>query len=635
MRAFWGVLGFAIALIAASPAKPAHACGGFFCGFTPVDQTAERVVFKVHADSTTMITQIAYTGDADDFAWVLPLAEVPDVMSLKVFPQRALTALDAQTGPQFQLPNECQRFFADATAGAAGPPPPSAAGADDSANGVTVHFRAEVGPYDVAAIESKDPMALFKWLQDNEYNVNEVMLPYIEAYTKEGMKFLAAKLQKDKDTSDIQPLQFDLPGTTPSIPLRMTAIAAEPEMSFLVFVFGADRHNGANWPDVEIPDDKIAFKPNTYPQQTNWTALVARGVDEAGGQGWVTELAGSTDPIVQLLNNSTFATPDDEAAGKALLDLMDGAPYVSRLYSRLSAEEMTSDPIFHRTSGGDVSRLHMLSRIVDGVDQCPDMPVSIDPCLFTSCGAGGICRPVLLDGMESPVAGCGCIDGATARTTFDPISVSLQADGTTAPAAAVVCQDARMSFVNPGDKAANGAVMVDPCKNFDCGKSGECLAVNMTPTCVCDHGYVALGNFASDGSRSTHCEQPMIAVPKTFYGQRLPDLPTDLPGGRPMKDVDMMLPVIKPTMNDLGSMGMPVPHDDGGTSNGGTSTSGSAGKGSDTTSGKTDTTPTMNTGSNDDCSVSAPGAAGGTRAHVSFALLSVLGFAWLQRRRMH
>jgi hypothetical protein len=621
-------------LVALVQPRPVSACGGFFCGTTPVDQTAERIVFKVHDSSTTMITQIAYTGEADDFAWVLPLAEVPDVMSLKVFPQRALTALDANTGPQFQLPSDCQLIFPPAAGGAclscAGAPQDDSAG---STPGVTVHYRAEVGPYDVAAIESDDPMALFKWLQDNDYNVNDVMLPYIEAYTKEGMKFLAAKLQKDKDTTDIQPLQFDLPGTTPSIPLRMTAIAAEPEMSFVVFVFAADRHNGANWPDVEIPDDKIAFKPNAYPTQTNWTALVARGVDEAGGQGWVTELAGSTDPIVQLLNNSTFATPDDEAAGKALLDLMDGTPYVSRLYSRLSAEEMTSDPIFHRTTGKDVPRLHMLSRIVDGVDQCPDMPVSSDPCLFTSCGAGGICRPVMLDGMETPVAGCGCIDGATARTTFDPVSVSLQADGTTAPAAAVVCQDARMSFVNPGDKDASGAVMVDPCKSFDCGKSGECLAVNMTPTCVCDHGYVALGNFGSDGSRVTSCAKPMMAVPDAFYGQRLPDLPTELPGGRPMKDVDMMLPVIKPTMNDLGSMGAPIPHDDGGKDNNPPASGGSAGKGGGGTGvGTTDTTPAMNNGSSDDCSVSAPGATRGDRVPGVLALLSI-GCAWLLRRR--
>jgi hypothetical protein len=409
----------------------------------------------------------------------------------------------------------------------------------------------------------------------------------------------------------------------------MTALAAEPEMGLLVFVLGDGRYNGANWPDVEIADDRIVWRANVYPMQTNYSALVARGIDEAGGQGWVTELASSTDSLVQLLDNSFYATPEDEAAGMALRGLFDGAPYVSRLYARLSAEEMTSDPIFHRDNGDDVSNIHMLSRYVDGVDMCPDMPVSIDPCLFASCGAGGICRPVQLDGMDSPVAGCGCVDGATARTTFDPSSVSLQADGTTAPAATVVCQDARMSFVNPGDEVAGGAAMPDPCQTFDCGTHGECLSVNMTPTCVCDRGFVALGNFAADGTRSTHCEQPMVVVPDEFYGQRLPDLPEELPGGRVMPEVDPMLPVVEPSMDDLGSHGMPVPDGD---SNQPMSMMGTAGQGGTVTTTTPGSTPDSNAGDSDDCAVSTVGSRS-ERGTAGLALLALAGAAWLLRRR--
>jgi hypothetical protein len=289
---------------------------------------------------------------------------------------------------------------------------------------------------------------------------------------------------------------------------------------------------------------------------------------------------------------------------------------------------MTSDPIFHRDASGDVSNLHMLARYVDGVDMCPDMPLSIDPCLFTSCGAGGICRPVMLDGMEAPVAGCGCVDGATARTTFDPSSVSLQADGSQAPAAAVVCQDARMSFVNPGDEVAGGATMPDPCQTFDCGGNGECLSVNMTPTCVCDHGYVALGRFGADGTRETTCQQPMVVVPDEFYAQRLPDLPTELPGGRVMLEVDPMLPVVEPDMDDLGSNGMPVPD---GTSN--EPRSNTAGQGGTVTPEPTGMSGDegSSSSSSDDCAVSAVGARGSRGAWLG--LLFVLGSAWWYRRR--
>ena len=88
-----------LALAAAVQAPTAQACGGFFCSSTPVDQNAERVVFKVRGDGRTdMIVQITYQGKAEDFAWLLPLAEPPKESDLGIFPQRALTALDAHTG---------------------------------------------------------------------------------------------------------------------------------------------------------------------------------------------------------------------------------------------------------------------------------------------------------------------------------------------------------------------------------------------------------------------------------------------------------------------------------------------------------------------------------------------------------
>ena len=74
-----------------------------------------------------------------------------------------------------------------------------------------------------------------------------------------------------------------------------------------------------------------------------------------------------------------------------------------------------------------------------------------------------------------------------------------------------------MSFVNPGDVTPGGGRCPTRARSFDCGANGECLAVNMTPTCVCDHGFVAVGSFGTDGTRATRCEQPMMAVPDEFY----------------------------------------------------------------------------------------------------------------------
>ena len=491
--------------------QPAEACGGFFCGQQPVDQTAERVVFKVdrEAGTTDMIVQISFQGRASDFAWVVPLGNVPVEGSLDTFPQGALTALDANSSPQVWGGGGC---FLDAAAG--GPP-----GAREDDGEVTVHVREEVGPYDVAVVESENPAALIEWLRDNEFRVTAPMEPYIAEYTTRRMKFLALRLQNDAKVSDIAPFKMTLPGTSPSVPLKMTALAAEPEMGIIVFVIGDQRYEGANWPNLTVPDDYLVYDWMTG--RSNWTTAVARVVDEAGGQGWVTDTATPLDDYIRRLEVSTPADEEQAAAIEALMGLFEGQTYISRLYTRLSAEEMISDPIFRRSSGGDVPRWREIVP-EDGYDECrwdgTDM-VEVSPCEFTACGAGGRCVEATVEGAT--VAACACVPGATARTTIGP-------DGR----ATMACQDMRMSFLNPGDRETPGSTpLPDPCVGFDCG-AGSCVAMNMTPTCVCDRGMAAVGSIDEEGVRSTTCVTPSTAVPPAFYDIRLPDRPAELPAGR-------------------------------------------------------------------------------------------------------
>ncbi|WP_437840210.1 DUF2330 domain-containing protein [Sorangium sp. So ce1153] len=530
MRKLWAATVMAAAALMTAP-RPAEACGGFFCGRQPVDQTAERILFATNQDgSVTMVTQIQYAGAAPDFAWVVPLAEVPAVDSLAVFPQLALTALDTATGPQFQWPDDPGCYPPVFNAGGG----PTAGGVDDG--GVTVHIREEVGPYDVAVIESADPTALISWLRDNGFRVNDAMAPYIGIYTSEGMKFLALRLQPDAEVSDIQPFRFTLPSGSPSIPIRLTAIAAEPEMGITVMLLGDRRYGPANWPDVEIDDDQIVWRSDAWPVQTNWTALVARGVDEAGGRGFVTEMSGPTASIAEQVRNTMTSDEAQVAARDALLPLLEGNATITRLYTRLSPEEMTVDPIFRRTDGPEVSNVRVLPRHVEGRDLCEVAPgadaAGASPCDFAACGAGGLCRVVEVAGGAQPVAACACVPGTTARTTFDPSGRPT-----------VTCQDLRMSFLNPGDRALPDAPpLADPCATFDCGPHGECVPMNMTPTCRCSTGYVAVGDIADDGSRETTCVLPDEPVPASFYDGRVPPLPDSLPGGRP---VDVPPPAVE------------------------------------------------------------------------------------------
>ena len=142
-----------------------------------------------------------------------------------------------------------------------------------------------IDAYDVAVIQSDSADATYQWLLANGYRMSSVMKPYIELYTQQRMMFLALKLTADATTQDIKPFKMTLPGTTPSIPLRLTAIAAEPEMGVVVWILGQQRYEPANSDEITIPKEELRWRP--YSLQTNWTQLVAQHVNERGGRGWV------------------------------------------------------------------------------------------------------------------------------------------------------------------------------------------------------------------------------------------------------------------------------------------------------------------------------------------------------------
>ncbi|MDH5492084.1 MAG: hypothetical protein OEY14_09025, partial [Myxococcales bacterium] len=88
------------------------------------------------------------------------------------------------------------------------------------------------------------------------------------------------------------------------------------------------------------------------------------------------------------------------------------------------------------------------------------------------------------------------------------------------------------SFLNPGDiEVPGGTPLPDPCVGFACG-AGTCVSMNMTPTCVCDEGLVAVGALDADGSRLTTCVGPVEPVPDAFYDRRLPERPVTAHVGR-------------------------------------------------------------------------------------------------------
>src|SRR5262249_4164522 len=106
---------------------------------------------------------------------------------------------------------------------------------------VQVSFRGAVGPFDAAVIKSDDPTALKTWLTTNGYVVTDAASGLIDAYVRENKYFVALKLLNGVGVSQIQPIVLTFKGTEACVPLRLTAIAANPDMPVLVWVLGQTR----------------------------------------------------------------------------------------------------------------------------------------------------------------------------------------------------------------------------------------------------------------------------------------------------------------------------------------------------------------------------------------------------------
>jgi hypothetical protein len=323
-----------------SGAAPARACGGLFCQNNPVDQNAERIIFTQNGDGTvSAIVQIQYTGFDEDFSWILPLPEpIPaEAIEAPETATAAFTELELATNPVFIPPArpDCAQVDMVMSEGAV----PMAAG------GVELFASGEVGPFGFDIIGSQDPQALITWLREHNYRVTPPMEPLIDVYVQEQFVFLAMRLLPERGVQDIQPIQVTYPAERPMIPLRLTAVAANPDMAVLTWFFADAQATPANYAHMEIADSELTFF--TFGGH-NYRQLMSQRADEFNGQAFITEYAGPTSDV-------SFSDP-------LLQALQRKHRYLTRLNTVISPEEMTVDPVFdYDPQRPNVSNIHDLS----------------------------------------------------------------------------------------------------------------------------------------------------------------------------------------------------------------------------------------------------------------------------------
>jgi hypothetical protein len=270
--------------------RPAQACGGCFSPPRQVTVvTDHRMAFSVSQEQTVLWDQIEYSGQPQDFAWVLPVNPGAQVqLSNDAF----FAALDALTAPVITGPaaNCGGGGGGFACAGGLG----GSASADTplagSGGGVQVLSQGVVGPYDAVTLHSTDPTALSDWLVANGYDIPDAIRPVIDAYVAGGFDFIALRLAPGQGVSAMQPVRVVSPGAGLTLPLRMVAAGVGDQVGLTLYVIGEGRYEAQNFPDAVFDDSKLVW---LHLQATsNYEPLAEQIMQGDNGRTWLTEFSG-------------------------------------------------------------------------------------------------------------------------------------------------------------------------------------------------------------------------------------------------------------------------------------------------------------------------------------------------------
>jgi MYXO-CTERM domain-containing protein len=276
-------------LVMVAPSR-ADACGGTFCDGgspMPVDQTGEDILFIQDGDQIEVHVRIQYTGEAERFAWMVPLASIPEV---SVGSDPLFVAIGRATIPRwttsrsYENPNDAPSLTTSAFV------PGS-----DTGDEPEVVLEEVVGAFEVVVLAGGTAAEVLEFFTQNDYLFEPEAEPIIQQYLDEGFLITGIKLAGAAGVEAIHPIVFRLTNDEPCVPIRLTAVAAEEDLGIRAYFLGQDRWAPSNYEHV-VPN-AIGYDWDGASYAT-YVGMVTRAVDEAGGHAFVTDYAGPTDDVI-------------------------------------------------------------------------------------------------------------------------------------------------------------------------------------------------------------------------------------------------------------------------------------------------------------------------------------------------
>jgi len=234
-----------ILFLLATTATPVLADGGFFRDsmYRDLYESAQKAVILYGNSTEHLILSVSFEGDAEDFAWVVPVPAQPEIGVTDPDLFWELSDLTATESPAGGGGFGCLR---PATEG------------DTEEEGVDVIEEQVVGPYATAILSARNATALADWLNANGYVFPEDGEEITSEYIEKEWYFVAAKInttvnielagyeeEVEEEASEalaegaIEPIILSFASDEIVYPLRITSLstmsATAPEVLLYVF----------------------------------------------------------------------------------------------------------------------------------------------------------------------------------------------------------------------------------------------------------------------------------------------------------------------------------------------------------------------------------------------------------------
>ncbi len=231
-KIFYLILIFMVAIFYLAPISLAD--GGLFTQLYRDIYEPNQLAMIVFDDMVEkIIFQIDYEGDAEDFAWVVPVPGYPKLFSVEDDIFYELHELTKPTPPS--------NFGCGWGTG------PSLPGSEDE--GVHVWEENQVGIYYTTTLSATDPNSLVGWLNDNGYAFPAEGQEILDYYVQKNWFFVAMKIQHEETINSsenysgaIQPLGIMFFSDEMIYPLKVSTLSAPSwGTEVLIYTFSDER----------------------------------------------------------------------------------------------------------------------------------------------------------------------------------------------------------------------------------------------------------------------------------------------------------------------------------------------------------------------------------------------------------